>query len=438
MGNLLSNTVHSLCEPLRILCGPLRAKSFDLTVKIILTRFAWTVALITAATVEAQQPDPVAITAQRVLDGTGRQLPNAAVVVEGNRITSVGPLPAGFRGRRIDLGDATLMPGLIDVHSHVVWYFNAQGRYHTPNDGETPVQGALAAAGNAYATLMSGVTTLQSPGSPEDKDLRDAIARGSIPGPRILTSLGSISGGSPDTIRQRVRDFKARGADLIKIFASRSIRDGGGPTMTIDQLTAACGESHAQGLRAMVHAHAAEAMKLAVDAGCDQIEHGVFATPEVLNAMVTRGTYFSPQCGLVFRNYLENRAKYEGIGNYNAEGFASMERAVPMAIAAVRTAANTPGVKLVFGTDAVAGAHGRNVEDLICRVNEAGQKPMDAIVSATSRAAESMKLGDSIGTLKTGLLADIVAVRGDPLADFTALRRVVFVMRDGKVVRNTP
>ena len=404
----------------------------------MMRQFAWILALAATVSVEAQQSDPIAITAQRVIDGTGRQLQNASVIVEGNRITSVGPLPTSFRGRRIDLGDATLMPGLIDVHAHVVWYFNAQGRYHTGNDGETPVQGALAAAGNAYQTLMSGVTTLQSPGSPEDKDLRDAIARGSIPGPRILSSLGSISAGSPDSIRQRVRDFKARGADLIKIFASRSIRDGGAPTMTIEQLTAACGEAHAQGLRAMVHAHAAEAMQLTVNAGCDQIEHGVFATPQVLSSMAEKGTYFSPQCGLVFRNYLENRAKYEGIGNYNAEGFASMERAVPMAIAAVRIASNTPGVKLVFGTDAVAGAHGRNVEDLICRVNEAGQKPMDAIISATSRAAESMKLSESIGTLKAGLLADIIAVRGDPLADFSAMRRVVFVMRDGRVYRNAP
>ena len=387
---------------------------------------------------QAQQPEAIAISARRVIDGTGRQLDNAAVIVQGNRITSVGPLPTSFSGRRIDLGDATIMPGLIDVHAHVVWYFNAQGRYHTSADGETAVQGAIAAAGNAYETLMSGVTTLQSPGSPEDKDLRDAIARGAIPGPRILTSLGSISGGAPDSIRKRVRDFKARGADLIKIFASRSIRDGGGPTMTAEQLSAACGESHAQGLRALVHAHAAEAMMLAVEAGCDQIEHGVFATPEVLSRMASKGTYFSPQCGLVFRNYLENRAKYEGIGNYNAEGFASMERAVPLAVDAVRKAATTPGVKLVFGTDAVAGAHGRNVDDLICRVNEAGQKPMDALMSATSVAAQSMKLGDSIGTLKEGMFADVIAVRGNPLADITALKRVLFVMRDGRVYRNTP
>ncbi len=384
------------------------------------------------------QGEAIAVTAQRLIDGTGRRIDGGSVVVEGNRITSVGTLPPGFRGRRIDLGDATIMPGLIDVHVHVTWYFNAQGRYHTSSDGETPVQGMLAAAGNAYETLLSGVTTAQSLGSPEDRDLRDAIARGSVPGPRILTSLGSISGGEPEQIRQRVRDFKSRGADVIKVFASRSIRDGGGPTMTVAQLEAACGEAHAQGLRALVHAHATEAMSLAVEAGCDQVEHGVFATPAILSRMAAKGTYLSPQCGLVFRNYLENRAKYEGIGNYNAEGFASMERALPLAVEAVRKAVTTPGLKVVFGTDAVAGAHGRNVEDLICRVTEAGQKPMDAILSATSVAAQSIGMGETIGTLKPGMLADIIAVRGDPLVDFAAMRRVVFVMRDGRTYRNSP
>jgi imidazolonepropionase-like amidohydrolase len=396
---------------------------------------AWVLSVVPAAGL-AQQPEAIAISARRLIDGAGNMVENATVVVQGNRITSVGALPASFRGRRIDLGDATIMPGLIDVHSHVVWYFNAQGRYHTSSDGETPVQSAIAAAGNAYETLMSGVTTLQSPGSAEDRDLRDAINRGAIPGPRILTSLGSISGGEPDSIRQRIRAFKARGADVIKIFASRSIREGGGPTMTAQQLAAACGEAHAQGLRALVHAHAAEAMMLAVDAGCDQIEHGVFATPEVLSKMASRGTYLSPQCGLVFRNYLENRAKYEGIGNYNAEGFASMERALPLAVEAVRKAVTTPGLKVLFGTDAVAGAHGRNVDDLICRVSEAGQKPMDAITSATSLAAQSLKLDGSLGTLKAGMTADVIAVQGNPITDFTAMKRVVFVMRDGRVFRN--
>lgn len=397
----------------------------------------WVLGLASASITRAQT-EPIAISAQRVIDGAGRQVTNAAVIVEGNRITSVGPVPASFRGKRIDLGDATIMPGLIDVHAHITWYFNAAGRYHTSSDGETPAQSAIAAAGNAYETLMSGITTLQSLGSADDRDIRDAINREAIPGPMIITSLGSISGGDPDSIRQRVRAFKSRGADVIKIFASRSIRDGGAPTMSAAQLAAACGEAHAQGLRAIVHAHAAEAMLLAVEAGCDQIEHGVFATPDVLRRMAEKGTYYSPQCGLVFRNYLENRAKYEGIGNYNAEGFASMERALPMAVEAVRKAVATPGLKMVFGTDAVAGAHGRNVDDLICRVQEAGQNPMDAIVSATSRAAESIKHEKTLGALKPGYMADIIAVRGDPLADITALRRVIFVMRNGRIHRHTP
>ncbi|MEO6444451.1 MAG: amidohydrolase family protein [Gemmatimonadaceae bacterium] len=386
------------------------------------------------AVLEAQN---VAITAQRVFDGE-RMLDNATVVVSGSRISSVGALPAGFQGVRYDLGDATLMPGLMDVHSHVVWHFNAAGRLHSGSDGETPAQGTLAAAENAYATLMAGVTTVQSPGSPEDKDLRDAIARGGLPGPRILTSLGSLSeaSGTPQELRAKIRGFKQSGANLIKLFASKSIREGGGQTMSDAQLQAACGEAHALGLRVLVHAHAAEAMKAAIAAGCDQIEHGVFATDEVLQLMVQKGTYLSPQCGLIFRNYLDNRAKYEGIGNYNEEGFSSMEKALPVSIAAVRKAVHTPGLKVVFGTDAVAGAHGRNVEDLICRVNEAGQPTLAALTSATSLAAQSMQLSDSLGTLRPSMLADLVAFPGDVTKDITLLRRTMFVMKGGRVFRN--
>jgi imidazolonepropionase-like amidohydrolase len=387
------------------------------------------------ASASGAQSPAVAISAQRVIDGTGQVLQNAVVIVENGRIVSAGPRPAGFGGAMYELGNATVMPGLIDVHAHVVWHFNAQGRLHTAGDGETPAQGALAAAANAWATLASGVTTIQSPGSAEDKDLRDAIARGQLPGPRLLTSLGSLSerAGDPAAIRERVRQFKQRGADVIKIFASASIRDGGAPTMTLEQLQAACGEAHAVGLRAIVHAHAAEAMRRTVEAGCDQIEHGIFATPEVLALMAQRGTYLSPQCGLIFRNYLDHRAKYEGIGNYNAEGFAAMERGIPMAADVIRRAAATPGLKVLFGTDAVAGAHGRNVDDLICRVRDGGQRPMDAIVAATGLAAQSLRLADSLGTLAPGKLADVIAVAGDPLTDFEAMRRVVFVMKGGRV-----
>jgi imidazolonepropionase-like amidohydrolase len=400
----------------------------------VLAGIAW---LLAAAPVPAQD-GPVALRARRVIDGAGHVYDSALVQVEGRRIVRVGPLSASYQGRVIDLGDATLMPGLVDVHTHVTWYFNARGRLHTEADGETAEQGAAAAQANALAILRSGVTTIQNVGAAEDGPLRDAINRGDVPGPRILTSLGSLSerSGTPEEIRQRVRDFRARGADVIKVFASQSIRTGGGPTMTLAQLQAACREAHALGMRVLVHAHAATAIRLAVEAGCDQVEHGLFATPEVLEQMAQRGTYFSAQCGLIFRNYLENRAKYEGIGSYDAEGFAAMERAMPIGVATLRQALATPGLRLVMGTDAVAGAHGRQVEDLICRVKEAGQPAMDAILSATSLAALSMRLADSLGTISTGRLADVIAVRGNPLADIAAMRDVVFVMKDGRIHRH--
>jgi len=390
-----------------------------------------------AAGARAQEAVTV-IRAARVLDGTGRTIPNAIVVVRGSRITAVAPnapIPSG--ARVYDLSTLTLLPGLIDAHDHVVWHFNPQGRYHAGNDGETEFEGALAIAGNANATLRAGITTAQSLGSREDKPLRSAIARGEIPGPRLLTSLVPLTErSSADSLRLLVRQRKQEGADVIKLFASKSIRDGGTQTMTDEQLAAACGEAKVQGLRSVVHAHSAESMRAAALAGCSQIEHGVFATPEVLKLLAERKVYFDPQVCLVFRNYLDNRAKYQGIGNYNDSGFASMERALPITAKAYRQAMATPGLDVVYGTDAVAGAHGRNVEELVCRVRDGGQKPMDAIVSATSLNARAMGMADSLGTVAVGKLADLIAVEGDPSRDIEALRRVVFVMKDGRVYRN--
>lgn len=400
-----------------------------------ISRFS--IALLFASAQAAPAADaPLTIRAARVLDGRGGVITNARITVTGSRISKVEANAAG--AATCDLGDATLLPGLIDAHAHVVWYFNSKGRFHTGGDGDTKTEGMLAAAGNAYATLMSGITTLQSLGSPEDKELRDAVNRGVIVGPRMLTSLEPLTerSGTPDELRALVRARKAEGADVIKVFASKSIREGGAQTMTDAQLEAVCAEAKAQGLRSLIHAHSAEAVLAATKAGCTQIEHGVFATDGVLRLMAERGTYHDPQCGLVFRNYLENRAKYQGIGNYNDEGFASMEKAIPLALDGFKRALATPGLKLVWGTDAVAGAHGRNVEDLICRVNEGGQKAMDAIISATSLNAEALGLKDQIGSLAPEMQADLIAVNGDPTRDITALRSVKFVMKGGRVLKN--
>ncbi len=407
----------------------------------LLARFSAGLAVFSLVALPSSSPllaadAPITLRAISVLDGRGGVIHNARITVVGSRITRIEPEAAN--GANYDLGTATILPGLIDAHAHVAWYFNSKGRLHTDSDGDTKTEGMLAAAGNAWATLMSGITTLQSPGSPEDKELRDAINRGVVAGPRILTSLEALSerSGTPEEIRVLVRTRKAEGADVIKVFASKSIREGGAQTMTDAQLEAVCSEARAQGLRTLIHAHSAEAVLAATKAGCAQIEHGVFATDGVLKLMAERGTYHDPQCGLVFRNYLDNRAKYQGIGNYNDEGFDAMEKAIPLALDGFKRALATPGLKIVWGTDAVAGAHGRNVEDLICRVNEGGQKPMAAIVSATSLNAEALGLKDQIGSIAVDMEADIIAVNGDPTVDITALRKVKFVMKSGRVVKN--
>ncbi len=383
---------------------------------------------------------PTLLRAGRVLDGTGRVMTNVDLFIDNGRIVKVrpsaGPLPPGG----IDLRGRTVLPGMIDTHVHLGWYINDKQRLHADGDGDSPTVSALNQAGNAWATLHAGFTTVQSIGEAENGALRDAINRGVLPGPRVLTSLGSVNertgGGSPDSLRSAVRRFKARGADVIKIFASKSIRDGGEATMTNEQLTAACGEAKANALRSVVHAHSAEAVQRAARAGCTQVEHGVFADDATRALLVEHGTFFDPQCGLVFHNYLDNKPWFDGISNYNAVGFASMEKALPLAEAGIGFASRTPKLKLVFGTDAVAGAHGRNAEELVCRVRKGGQSAMDAIVSATSRAAESVGLEKQIGRIADGFIADIIATDGDPSQQIEATQRVTFVMRDGKVYRN--
>lgn len=393
----------------------------------------------TPAAPPLQTSNTITIRAGRVFDGKGNAARDVVLQIDDGKITRIGKAAGKTT---YDLSSMTLMPGWIDTHVHIGWHFGKDGRFDT--SGETPAQAALYGAENAYATLNAGFTTVQSLGSASDADLRDAIARGVLPGPRILTSIRQVNertGGTgrelatPEQLRDVVRKAKADGADVVKLFASASIRDGGRQTMADAQLEAACGEAKAQGLRSVVHAHSAEAMKAATLARCTQIEHGAFATSEVLALMAERGTYFDPNVGLVLQNYIENKARFLGIGNYNEEGFAFMEKAIPTTIDMFKRAVKTPKLKIVYGTDAVAGAHGRNIEEAIVRIRDGGQAPMAAIVSMTSLAAESLGMQDRIGSIGAGLEADLVAVEGDPLTDITALRRVKFVMKHGKVYR---
>jgi len=377
----------------------------------------------------------IVIAASTVLDGKGRVLHNTRIVVEGSKVVAIDPKagPVDY-----DLRGLTVLPGWIDAHVHITWSFGKDGK--NAGAGGRPQEAAYQAASNAWVTLMAGFTTVQSVGAPNDVPLRDAIAEGLLPGPRILTAVEPLQGrgertGTPDEIRAYVRKQKEAGADLIKIFASQSIRQGGGMTLSQEQLNAACEEAKKVGLRTLVHAYK-DAVRAATLAGCTEIEHGTLCSDDDLRLMAEKGTFFDPQAGLVIENYLLNKEKYLGTPGYTEEGFAAMEKMLPINHELVQRAIKIPGLKIVFGTDAVAGAHGRNAEEFIDRVRDGGQDPMQAMMSANSIGAEAMGMADQIGSIAPGLQADIIAMNGDPLKDITAVRRVVFVMKGGVVYKN--
>jgi imidazolonepropionase-like amidohydrolase len=381
------------------------------------------------------QDHPIALKVSTAYDGKGKILRNTTIIVEGSKILRIGgAVPAN--AAVYDLTTLTVTPGWIDTHSHIGYHFGDDGR--NGGRGEPPAHAMLRGVDNAIVTLNAGFTTIQSPGQATDKELRDSIARGIIPGPRILTSLQPLmeTSGPPDKLRELVRQRKQDGADFIKIFASKSIREGGAQTMTDDQLNAACGEAKAQGMRTIVHAHSAESAKAATLAGCTSIEHGAYVTDDVFALMAERGTYYDPNIGLVLQNYIENKPKFLGSGNYNEEGFAFMEKGLAITLATFKKALTRKTLKIIYGTDAVAGAHGRNYEEFIVRVRDGGQDPMAALESATSISAASLNLQDQIGSLAPGMQADIVGFDGNPLQDVTAARRAVFVMKGGTVFEN--
>ncbi len=405
--------------------------------KIILWIFSILGVCALAQRVPSQTPAQskrIVIAASAVLDGKGRVLHNTRIVIEGPTIVAIDPKagPADY-----DLRGRTVLPGWIDAHVHITWFFGKDGKF--AGGGGTTEEAAYQAASNAWVTLMAGFTTVQNMGSPTT--MRDAIAKGLLPGPRILTAIEPLTGrgeqtGTPDEIRAYVRKQKEAGADLIKIYASGGMRQGG-MTLSQEQLNAACDEARKQGLRTLVHAYR-DAVRAATLAGCTEVEHGLGATDDDLKLMAEKGTYFDPQAGLLLETYLLNKDKYAGTPFYlkTEEGFAVFEKILPMNHELLQRAVKIPGLRIVFGTDAVAGAHGRNAEEFIDRVRDCGVDTMAAMVSANSLGAEALGMADQIGSIAPGLQADIIALDGDPLKDITAVRRVVFVMKGGIVYKN--
>ena len=371
---------------------------------------------------------PLVLQTSTILDGKGGVLRNQQIVIQGARIETID---TGHRSPTYDLRGLTVMPGWIDTHVHLTWHFDAN--HKLVNRGEKPESSALFTAENAWITLQGGFTTVQSVGAAMDGEVRDRINEGSLPGPRILTSLRQINdkSGTPDELRALVRKTKEEHADVIKLFATAGMGTGGAQTMSDEQIQTTCGEAKAVGLRSVVHAISSAGAKASVLAGCTSIEHGDFLDDATLKLIAERGAFFDPNF-LVLHNYLDNRPSF----NFPEASFTSLEKAIEPTADVLRRA-RTLNVKIVFGTDAVAGAHGRNAEEFIYRVRDAHDPPMQTLVSATSLAAEALGLGDRIGTVAPGFEADLVATDGNPLEDITAVRRVVFVMKGGKVYRNT-
>jgi imidazolonepropionase-like amidohydrolase len=383
--------------------------------------------LAACLTLVAQSPR-IVIAVGTALDGRGGVIRNTRLVIADGKIAAIDPTasPVDY-----DLSKLTLTPGWIDTHVHLNWHFDADGK--SVSGGEPAAAAEAATAEDAKITLEAGFTTLQSLGAAIDGVIRDRIIHGLIPGPRVLTSLRQIqsTSGDPDALRALVRRTKGESADVIKLFATSGLGAGGAQTMTDQQIQAVCSEAKAVGLRSVVHAIGDQGARASILAGCTSVEHGPFVTDATLDLMVQRGTYFDPNL-LVLHNYLDNR---KGFPTFTPQTLDTLEKGIaPMADALRR--ARAKHVKIVFGTDAVAGSHGRNAEEFIYRVKEAGEAPGDVLISATSMSAESLGLGGRIGTIAIGQDADLVATEGNLLDDITAVRRVRFVMKGGKVFKS--
>jgi imidazolonepropionase-like amidohydrolase len=374
----------------------------------------------------------------QVWDGD-RLLPNASIVVSGQRIVAVGAnvdVPAGARD--VDLRQYTALPGLIDLHTHITYYWDRTPGTTPlrPGKRRTPEENAGAAAENAKLTLQTGVTTIRDLGASGGADIlmRDRVAGGTLVGPRMFVagrgiSAGRAGGPAPDAMVAEVKTRIDAGADWIKVYASRGSFDSVETTQTLsfDQIKAIVDAAHAAGRRVAVHSYGASGVKDAVRAGADSIEHGIELDDETLADMVKRRTVWVPTIDHN-RYYVDAKNEY----GFSDEAIPPLREYIAKNLESTRRAF-TAGVRLGMGSDAVFTGFGQNTRELEWFVR-AGMTPAQALQTATTTAADLLGKADVLGRIKPGYLADVIAVEGDPLADIgAAIKGVRWVMKDGVV-----
>lgn len=406
----------------------------------------------------------VAVRAGRLIDGTGAApVRNAVIVIEDGRITAVGAgvrIPAG--AEVLDLSDRTVLPGFIDAHVHLTGHVLGEPGWDQALVRETAADAAIRGVVHARRTLAAGFTTVRNVGAGgfADVALRDAIDAGRVPGPRMLVAAHSlgITGGhcdftngyvphllgdepgpergvadGPAAIRAAIRYQVKHGADVIKICATGGVLSEGDSVgvqqYMDDELEAVVAAAHMTERRVAAHAHGTAGIKAAVRAGVHSIEHGSILDDEALALMREHGTYLVPT--LMAGEAVEALARSGTLRGERAEKALAI---APKMRESIRKAA-AAGVKIALGTDAGVMAHGTNGHEFTLMVQWGGMTPMQAIVAGTSAAADLLGWSHRVGTVAPGYLADLVAVRGDPLADITLLERVDWVMQGGVVVR---
>ncbi|PYJ06542.1 MAG: amidohydrolase [Verrucomicrobia bacterium] len=412
----------------------------------------------------------IVLKAARLFDGKSNALlQNAVVIVQGDKIVDAGsnlPIPSG--AQVIDLGDATLAPGFMDAHTHLTADFS--GNYNERRLQQLDLnvsEQAIRATAFARATVEAGFTTVRDMGSrfvasheSVDVALRNSINKGVIVGPRMLVATKGIgatgghfdpTGGfrdflfgrepdytdgianSPDEIRKTVRFEVKNGADVIKAAVSGGVLSLGDevdtPQLTPAEMTALVDESHRLRKRVAVHCHGDQAAREAIEAGVDSIEHGSFMKPETLTMMKKKGTFLTPT--LMASEWIMSK-----LDNYPPALQAKAKAATAARSEMFRNAVKM-GIKISFGTDAAVYPHGQNAKEFKLMV-DLGMSAIDALKSATSNDAELLGIGQKVGTLEKGKLADVIAMPGDPTSDITATERVYFVMKEGKIIRQGP